>query len=91
MFPKKINVEFATVRDRGFVDMRVWNAVRDQPWPAGTGACATLVSSVLNGHTDRTAVIILKGGDLHIEWNEADNHVYMTGRPRLFSGMPNIQ
>lgn len=79
MFPKKINVEFATVRDRGYVDMRVWERGAGPTLACGTGACATLVSSVLNGHTDRTAVISLKGGDLHIEWNEADNHVYMTG------------
>lgn len=79
MFPKKINVEFATVRDRGHVDMRVWERGAGPTLACGTGACATLVSSVLNGHTDRTAVISLKGGDLHIEWNESDNHVYMTG------------
>ncbi len=37
------------------------------------------MSSVLNGLTDRAAWISLKGGDLYIEWNEVDNHVYMTG------------
>jgi len=34
---------------------------------------------VLTGATDRTATVSLKGGDLLIEWNESDNHVYMTG------------
>jgi diaminopimelate epimerase len=38
-----------------------------------------LVAGVLNGKLNRTAVISLKGGDLHIEWNEQDNRVYMTG------------
>lgn len=59
--------------------MRVWERGAGPTLACGTGACATLVSSVLNGHTDRTAVISLKGGDLNIEWSEADNHVYMTG------------
>ena len=78
-FPKKVNVEFATVHDRGHVDMRVWERGAGPTLACGTGACATLVSSVLNGTTDRSAVISLKGGDLFIEWNEDDNHVYMTG------------
>ncbi|MEK4294993.1 diaminopimelate epimerase [Paenibacillus sp. FSL R5-0914] len=79
LFPRKVNVEFATVLDRGRVDMRVWERGAGPTLACGTGACATLVSSVLNGLTDRAAWISLKGGDLFIEWNEEDNHVYMTG------------
>ncbi|MBB3110475.1 diaminopimelate epimerase [Paenibacillus phyllosphaerae] len=79
MFPRKTNVEFVTVRSRDYTDMRVWERGAGPTLACGTGACATLVSSVLNGFTDRTAVVSLKGGDLLIEWNEADNHVYMTG------------
>lgn len=79
MFPRKINVEFATVRDRSYTDMRVWERGAGPTLACGTGACATLVSSVLNGLSDREATVSLKGGDLFIEWLEADNHVYMTG------------
>ncbi|MRN52489.1 diaminopimelate epimerase [Paenibacillus monticola] len=79
LFPRKVNVEFATVLDRGHVNMRVWERGAGPTLACGTGACATLVSSVLNGLTDRSAWISLKGGDLFIEWNEEDNHVYMTG------------
>ncbi|AOZ91539.1 diaminopimelate epimerase [Paenibacillus crassostreae] len=79
LFPKKTNVEFATIRDRSHVDMRVWERGAGPTLACGTGACATLVSSVLNGTTERSAWISLKGGDLFIEWNEVDNHVYMTG------------
>ncbi|MFD2612914.1 diaminopimelate epimerase [Paenibacillus gansuensis] len=79
MFPRKINVEFVTVNSRDQADMRVWERGAGPTLACGTGACATLVSSVLNGKTDRSATISLKGGDLYIEWNEQDNHVYMTG------------
>ncbi|MNW54092.1 Diaminopimelate epimerase [compost metagenome] len=78
-FPRKINVEFATVTSRDRVEMRVWERGAGPTLACGTGACATLVSSVLNGLTDRAAWIGLKGGDLFIEWDESDNHVYMTG------------
>ena len=79
LFPRKTNVEFVTVTNREHTDMRVWERGAGPTLACGTGACATLVSSVLNGLTDRKATVSLKGGDLFIEWDEADNHVYMTG------------
>ncbi|QDH19739.1 diaminopimelate epimerase [Saccharibacillus brassicae] len=79
LFPKKVNVEFATVNSAEQIDMRVWERGAGPTLACGTGACATLVSSVLNGLSGREATVSLKGGDLFIEWNEADNHVYMTG------------
>ncbi|MCR8633617.1 diaminopimelate epimerase [Paenibacillus radicis (ex Xue et al. 2023)] len=79
LFPRRVNVEFATVKSRDAMDMRVWERGAGPTLACGTGACATLVSSVLNGLSDRIATVSLKGGDLFIEWSEADNHVYMTG------------
>jgi diaminopimelate epimerase len=79
LFPRKINVEFVTVKSRDYADMRVWERGAGPTLACGTGACATLVASVLNGYTDRNATVSLKGGNLFIEWNEKDNHVYMTG------------
>jgi diaminopimelate epimerase len=79
LFPRKINVEFAKVNSRSQVDMRVWERGAGPTLACGTGACATLVSSVLNGLTDRKATISLAGGDLLIDWNEQNNRVYMTG------------
>jgi diaminopimelate epimerase len=79
LFPNKTNVEFVTVRNRAHADMRVWERGAGPTLACGTGACATLVASVLNGYTDRKATVSLKGGDLLIEWSEADNRVYMTG------------
>ncbi|SFB37250.1 diaminopimelate epimerase [Cohnella sp. OV330] len=79
LFPRKINVEFAKVNSAEQVDMRVWERGAGPTLACGTGACATLVSSVLNGLTGRSATISLAGGDLFIEWNEDNNRVYMTG------------
>jgi len=78
-FPRRVNVEFATVRGRGHADMRVWERGVGPTLACGTGACATLVASVLNGKTERAATISLPGGELFIEWDERDNRVYMTG------------
>lgn len=78
-FPARINTEFVKVIDRGRMRMRVWERGAGETWACGTGACATLVAAVLNDKTDRSAEIILNGGSLFIEWNEENNHVYMTG------------
>lgn len=91
LFPKKTNVEFVTVKARDRADMRVWERGAGPTLACGTGACATLVASVLNGLTGRTATISLKGGDLLIEWSERDNHVYMTGPAQeVFKGSVNV-
>jgi diaminopimelate epimerase len=79
LFPNRTNVEFTTVISRDYADMRVWERGAGPTLACGTGACATLVASVLTGRMDRKAAISLKGGELFIEWNEKDNHVYMSG------------
>lgn len=78
-FPKKVNVEFAQVIDRKTIKMRVWERGTGETLACGTGACATLVASVLNDLVDRKAVIKLIGGDLSIEWDEESNHIFMSG------------
>lgn len=79
LFPQRINTEFVEVIDYKTLKMRVWERGAGETLACGTGACAVLVSSVLNKLSDRKATVKLIGGDLLIEWNEKDNHVYMTG------------
>ncbi|MEA4924352.1 MAG: diaminopimelate epimerase [Syntrophomonadaceae bacterium] len=87
LFPAKTNVEFVQVLGRNEMKMRVWERGAGITLACGTGACATLVAGVLNGYTNRAAVVHLLGGDLSIEWRESDNHIYMTGPAvEVFSG-----
>lgn len=85
-FPKKTNVEFATVKDRTHIRMRVWERGAAVTLACGTGSCATLVAAALTGRTEKEAEIELDGGKLQIEW-AADNHIYMTGpAEKIFAG-----
>lgn len=87
LYPRKINAEFVQVIDSKTLKMRVWERGAGETLACGTGACAVLVASVLNGISERKATVKLLGGDLIIEWNEADNHVYMTGPAvKVFDG-----
>ena len=78
-FPERCNIEFAQVLSDGSIRTRVWERGSGITMACGTGACATAVAAAMTKRAGRTSDIIMDGGDLHIEWNEADNHVYMTG------------
>ena len=91
LFPKRINAEFVQVIDRNTLKMRVWERGAGETMACGTGACAVLVASVLNGISERRATVKLLGGDLIIEWDEKTNKVFKTGpATTVFEGVIHI-
>ena len=78
-FPERANIEFAQIMPDGEIRTRVWERGSGITMACGTGACATAVAAALTNRRGRTSDIKMDGGTLHIEWSEADNHVYMTG------------
>ncbi|WP_278908413.1 diaminopimelate epimerase [Leyella stercorea] len=78
-FPERCNIEFAELKEDGTIRTRVWERGSGITMACGTGACATAVAAAVTGRASRRSVIAMDGGTLHIEWNEADGHVYMTG------------
>jgi len=86
-FPEGVNTEFVRVLDDQTFDMRVWERGSGETLACGTGASAVAVACHLNGKTARRVTGNLLGGALELEWNETDNHVYMTGPAvEVFSG-----
>lgn len=79
MFPERCNIEFAQVLANGTIRTRVWERGSGITMACGTGACATAVAASLTGRAGRKSKIAMDGGELIIEWNESDGHVYMTG------------
>ncbi len=79
-FPEGVNVEFVEVVNERELHFRVWERGSGVTQACGTGACAAVVASVLNGKTARgeETVVHLAGGDLTIVW-EYDGRVRMTG------------
>ena len=78
-FPDRTNTEFVEVLDEGHVRMRVWERGSGETLACGTGACALLAASVLNGRTGNEAQVELPGGTLSIRWDREKNRIYMTG------------
>lgn len=79
LFPRRTNTEFVEVVGRHHLKMRVWERGAGETLACGTGACASVVAAVLTGNTERKVRMKLLGGELDIEWDEATNHVFMTG------------
>lgn len=78
-FPRKTNVEFVQVVNDSEVIMRVWERGAAVTLACGTGSCATATACVLNKKTGRDILLHLDGGDLRVRWDEASNHLFMTG------------
>ncbi len=77
LFPQRTNVEFAQVRARDEIRMRVWERGTGITLACGSGACATAVAAVQRGLTDRKVRIEVDGGWLALDWR--DDGVWMTG------------
>ena len=83
VFPNRVNAEFVQVLDEKTLNMRVWERGSGETLACGTGTCATVVASCLNGHTGDDVTVHLLGGDLHIKWDRETNLVYMTGPAKV--------
>jgi len=80
IFPKKTNTEFVETLDKNNLYMRVWERGTGETLACGTGACAAVVAAVLNNLCERKVKVRLLGGELNIEWDKTNNHVYMSGK-----------
>jgi len=78
IFPNRTNVEFVQIISKDEIKMRVWERGSGETLACGTGACASLVASVLNEKTHRKVKIHLLGGDLEVNWN-VDDDIIMSG------------
>ncbi len=78
LFPERVNVGIAEVRDPHTIRLRVWERGAGLTTACGSGACAALVAAVRRSLAERSADLLLDGGTLRIAWNESDR-VLMTG------------
>ena len=85
LFPQSVNTEFVQIIDKNNVKMRVYERGSGETLACGTGACAVVVASYLNGLTSNVVNVELLGGVLKIEY--IDGTVYMEGpATNVFNG-----
>ena len=86
-FPYKTNVEFVEILDKNLIKMRVWERGSKETFACGTGACAAVVAGNINNLNKRKVKVLLKGGELEINWKEETKEIYMTGiATEVFNG-----
>lgn len=88
IFPDRVNTEFVEVWDNHTLKMRVWERGSGETLACGTGTCAVVVASVLNGYCnyDDQILVHLRGGDLNVTYKK-DGSVFMTGSAtKVFDG-----
>lgn len=78
-FPDRTNVVFVRVRDRGQIELRIWERGVGETFSSGTCACAAVVASIINNRTERRVGVLMPGGRIDVWWRE-DGEVVMTGR-----------
>jgi diaminopimelate epimerase len=79
IFPERANISLAHVVSREHIVVRTWERGAGLTKACGSAACAAAVAAARLKRTERKVRITPPGGDLTIEWREADDHVLMTG------------
>ena len=90
-FPQKTNVEFVEILENNLIKMRVWERGSGETFACGTGSCAAVVAGVSNNLIKRDVKVLLKGGELDINWDEKTNNIYMKGiATKVYDGIMEI-
>lgn len=79
VFPKKANINFVEVKRPDYLINNVWERGAGPTLACGTGATAALAAAYITKRSARRATVLLRGGELVIEWDAADNNLFMTG------------
>lgn len=74
-FPEGTGIGFLQVVSREEMRLRSWGGSGDEC----ACAAAAVVAAVVSGFTDRELFVRLKGGTIFVQWEEADNRVWVTG------------
>jgi diaminopimelate epimerase len=79
LFPERANITLAATPLRDRIVIRTWERGAGLTKACGSAACAVAVAAARLDRAGRKVTVTLPGGDLAIEWREADDHVLMTG------------
>ena len=80
IFPARTNVEFVKITGSNEISMRIWERGVGETLACGTGACASVVCSIMLDRVRKPIITVnLPGGRVEICWNEINDDVFLTG------------
>src|SRR6267154_2132412 len=90
-FPKRTNVGFMQIVDRGHLRLRVYERGAGETLACGTGACAAVAVGRQQGLLDEEVRVDLPGGTAVVSWTAAGEHLWLTGpATTVFTGSIDI-
>ena len=90
-FPKRANVGFMQIVDRGHLKLRVFERGVGETQACGTGACAAVAVGRRRGLLDADVRVDLPGGTAWVSSSEAGGHLWLTGPAKtVFTGSIDI-
>ncbi len=90
-FPKRTNVGFMQIVDRGHLRLRVFERGAGETLACGTGACAAVAVGRQQGLLDEEVRVDLPGGTAVVSWTAAGEHLWLTGpATTVFTGSIDI-
>ncbi|CAL4324393.1 Diaminopimelate epimerase [Buchnera aphidicola (Drepanosiphum platanoidis)] len=79
-FPNKTNVNFMKILNNKKIFLRIYERGVGETQSCGSGACASVVSGILNKILKRKKICVnLLGGNLEVEWKKKNDCIYVTG------------
>lgn len=79
LFPERVNVGFMEIIHRTALRLRVFERGSGETLACGTGACAAVAIARSWGEVDSGVEVTLPGGRLTIQWEGADQPLWMSG------------
>jgi diaminopimelate epimerase len=78
-FPKRTNVGFMQIMDRGHIRLRVHERGVGETRACGTGACGAVAVGRRHGRLDAQVEVALSGGTVQVSWPGEMEHMWLTG------------
>ncbi len=78
-FPNRVNVGFMQIIDKEQVRLRVYERGSGETLACGTGACAAVANGIFHGWLAEQVEVRLPAGSLHIQWQQGEHSLMMTG------------
>ncbi len=91
-FPKRVNVGFMEIVDRGRIRLRVYERGTGETLACGTGACAAVAVGRRHGRLDERVDVGVAGGELTVTWPGPGKNIWLTGPAEVsFTGSVEIE
>jgi diaminopimelate epimerase len=90
-FPQSTNVGFMEILNSTQIRLRTYERGVGETFACGSNACAAVVTGINNNLLNHHVTVMLRHGELSIEWQGDGSVVFMTGpAERVFDGMVNL-